>query len=216
MTDRPEKDSAPSRLPVGVWGSAVTVVSLGALALFVLVVVGLLASDIAYLRRAGVSFGDFLRILGSPEVRSGIWLSVQTSLVSLLLVVLVSVPVGFGLSRLESSRGAGMRVVYSVLNAVIDVPIVLPPVVIGLSLLAFFGTVFGEAIREALKAGGLTVVSGIGIVLCQFLVSISYCVRAVKASFDSVDRRLEAVAMSLGLTPGRTFWSITLPLSSMA
>ena len=96
---------------------------------------------------------------------------------------------------------------------IVDVPIVLPPVVIGLSLLAFFGTPVGEMIKTGLKKGDWSLVSGIGIVLCQFLVSVSYSIRATKASFDAVDRRLEHVALSLGCSQWRAFRRVTLPLA---
>jgi len=90
---------------------------------------------------------------------------------------------------------------------------VLPPVVIGLSLLAFFGTPAGATIKSALKTGNWSMVSAIGIVLCQFLVSVSYAIRATKASFDSVDRQLEQVALSLGCSRLRAFRKVTLPLA---
>ena len=47
----------------------------------------------------------------------------------------------------------------------------------------------------------------------QFLVSVSYCIRAVKASFDEVDKELEDVALTLGCTPFQCFRRITMPLA---
>ena len=183
-----------------------SVVSLSVLALFVFVILVLLASDVAYLVVHDVSWGDFGDILTSRAVRSAIRMSLITSLTSLLLVVAFSVPIGYALSRY---RFPG----HTLLNTMVDVPIVLPPVVIGLSLLAFFGTPVGDAIRLAMKSGGWSMISGIGIVLCQFLVSVSYAIRATKASFDSVDRRLEHVALTLGCSRWRAFRTVTLPLA---
>jgi molybdate transport system permease protein len=50
-------------------------------------------------------------------------------------------------------------------------------------------------------------------VLCQFFISVSYAIRAAKAAFDDVSRRLEDIALTLGCTPWQTFWRVTLPLA---
>jgi len=199
---------------VGRRANPLSVISLALLGVFVLVIAVLLAADIAYLFNHDVSAADLWRILTSEEVAAAIRLSLITSLVTLALVVVFAVPIGYALSRY---RFFG----HALLNTIVDVPIVLPPVVIGLSLLAFFGTPLlaffgtpvGGAIKAALSKGDWTLVSGIGIVLCQFLVSISYCIRATKASFDSVDRNLEQVALSLGCSQWGAFWRVTLPLA---
>ena len=202
--DRPERCPPP----VGPRISALRLVSIGFLALFVLIILVLVGADVAYLVSRGLSFGDVWGILTSRSVLSAVRLSIITSLITLLLVMVFSVPVGYALSRYRFFGSA-------VANAIVDVPIVLPPVVIGLSLLAFFGTGIGQDIKAALHRGtGWSLVSGIGIVLCQFLVSISYCIRAAKASFDSVDRTLEHVALSLGCSPWQAFCRVTLPLAA--
>ena len=182
------------------------IATLGFLALFVLIILVLVASDVHYLVDKKISLGEVWRILTSTDVLAAIRMSILTSLTTLALVILFSVPAGYALSRYRF-RG------HAVVNAIVDVPIVLPPVVIGVSLLAFFATPLGEMIKAGLKGAGWSLVSGIGIVLCQFLVSISYSIRATKASFDSVDRGLEHVAMSLGCSPGRAFWRVSLPLA---
>ena len=186
--------------------SLLAVVTLGFLCLFVLIILLLLVSDVAYLSYRKVSFHELWRILSSAEVLAAIRLSIITSLITLALVMVFALPIGYALSRY---RFPG----HAILNTIVDVPIVLPPVVIGLSLLAFFGTPAGGWIKNLLKAADWSLISGIGIVLCQFLVSISYCIRAAKASFDSVDRRLEHVALSLGRSQWGAFWRVTLPLA---
>ena len=49
--------------------------------------------------------------------------------------------------------------------------------------------------------------------MCQYIVSVSYCIRATKSSFDDVDRRLEHVALSLGCSHWQAFCRVTLPLA---
>jgi len=187
----------------GARANSLSISSLTFLALFVLAILVLVVADVAYLVQRRVSLWD---ILTSAEVLAAIRLSAVTSLVSLLIVIVLSIPVGYALSRYRF-RG------HSIINAIVDVPIVLPPIVIGLSLLAFFGTWVGEAIKEGLRTAGWTLRSGIGIVLCQVLVAVSYSIRATKVSFDAVDPRLEHVAMSLGCSPWAAFRRVTLPLA---
>lgn len=192
--------------PVGSPVHLLSIVSLSFLGLFALVILSLVAADIAYLVRRGVTPADFWNTLISPQVLSGIRLSLITSAITLALVLFSAVPVGYALSRYRFPGSA-------VLNAIVDAPIVLTPVVIGLSLLAFFGSPLGGWIKAALEQGGWTLDSAIGIVLCQFLVSASYCIRATKASFDAVDRGLENVALTLGCSRWAAFWRVTLPLA---
>ena len=191
---------------VGSKRSRLRFTALAFLATFVLIVAVLVAADVAYLVHWKVSPASLYRILMSPEVLYALRLSVITSVITLVLVMVCAVPVGYALSR---CRFPG----HALVNTVVDVPIVLPPVVIGLSLLAFFGTPVGGWIKIALKSLNVSLISGVGIVMCQFLVSVSYCIRATKASFDSVDRRLEHVALSLGCSPWGAFRRVTLPLA---
>ena len=102
---------------------------------------------------------------------------------------------------------------HSIINTFVDMPIVLPPVVLGISLLAFFGSPIGNWIKEVLQHYGISLVSSVGIVMCQYIVSVSYCIRAMKASFDNVDQRLEHVSLTLGCSQEQTFLRVTLPLT---
>ena len=195
-----------SHPPAGSRAHVLSVSSLGTLIAFLGLVGVLLAADVAYLVHQGMGWPDVWELVTSPEVRGAIGLSLLTSGITLALVVVFAVPVGYALSRYRF-RG------HSVLNAIVDVPIVLPPVVIGLSLLAFFGTDLGRDVRDALARADVSLVGVFGIVLCQFFVSISYAIRSMKASFDSVDRSLERVAMTLGCSPIGAFSRVTMPLA---
>lgn len=176
------------------------------LGLFVLFVLLLVVADVVYLAGRGYGPADVWRTLTGDEVLGGIRLSLMTSMITLLLVIATAVPIGYALSRYRFPGRA-------LINTIVDAPIVLTPVVVGLSLLAFFGTPVGGWIRELIESGGWRLDSAIGIVLCQFLVSVSYCIRATKASFDAVDAELEHVALTLGCTQWQAFRHVTLPLS---
>lgn len=174
--------------------------------LFGLLVLVLVFSDAAYLYSHKVSIKDIFHILTSQEIRSAIYLSVITSICSLILVVIFSVPIAYALSR---QRFPG-KIFF---NVMVDVPLILPPVVIGVSLLAFFGSPVGLEVKALLQKSNIYLISGFGIVLCQFIVSIPYCIRACKATFDSNDKTLENVAMTLGCSEWQAFKKVSLPLA---
>jgi len=84
-------------------------------------------------------------------------------------------------------------------------------VVVGVSLLIFFRTALGRWI-EGLP-GLQFVYTPKGIVLCQFLLSASYGIRAAKSAFDGADERLERLALTLGCTHGQAFRMVALPMA---
>ncbi len=138
--------------------------------------------------------------LGTREIRYSIGLSLVTCTVSALLALLLAVPVGYLLSR---GRFAGK----SVLDAALDIPIVLPPMVVGLCLLIFFQTTAGKLI-ERIVPFTYTVA---GVVLAQFVIGAAFAVRTMRGVFDHLSARPEDVAMTLGCSRGRAVWLVTLP-----
>lgn len=177
----------------------VSVGAIAVLAAFILAVLVLVAADLLYAKP-----GTILRVLAKPEVRHAIYLSLVTTSITLVLVIAVSVPAGYALSRYRFPGSV-------VLDAIVDMPVVLPPVVVGVSLLVFFRTSAGQWI-ESLP--GLQFVYTVqGIVLCQFFLSASFAIRAAKASFDGIDRRLEHLALTLGCTRGQAFFRVSLPMA---
>ncbi|MGQ9589815.1 MAG: ABC transporter permease [Planctomycetota bacterium] len=168
------------------------------LAVFLAGIAAVLAADLSYVDRDA-----FRAALSSEPVRAAIALSAKTSAATLALVLIVAVPTGYALSRF---RFPGRTIA----DAVVDLPIVLPPVVIGVSLLVFFQTAPGRWVEGTLLRFVYTVP---GIVLCQFAVSASYAIRSAKAAFDSSDPALEELALTLGSTRTQAFFRVALPLA---
>jgi len=167
---------------------------------FVGFVVLLIAADLFYINRQAVT-----TVLTSAFIRDALWLSLWTSFATTLLAVFFAVPMGYSLSRY---RFPGRALV----DAVVDLPIVFPPLVAGLTLLVFFSqTAFGRWIQEDL--GIEFIFRRKGIILCQFLVAASYAIRSAKTAFDNVDRRYENVALTLGCTRASAFRRVSLPLA---
>jgi len=187
------------RSPVtGFQGRIFAAAVLSVVALFVAVVLVLIAADVSYLNLEAVK-----ETLRSPEIRSALWLSLWTSALAAVIGLLFAAPMGYALSRF---RFPG----HTLVDSIVDLPIILPPLVVGLSLLVFFQTGLGRWIEGT----GLTFVyQKKGIVLCQFLVSASFGIRAAKVAFDSIDPRLEHVAMTLGCTRAGAFFRVALPMA---
>jgi molybdate transport system permease protein len=183
-----------------------SVLCMGMLLICVAVVVGLIVADISYLAAQHFSAEEIWKLFTAESILRALRLSLITSLTTLALVIITAVPAGYALSRY---RFPG----HALCNTLVDVPIFLPPVVIGISLLAFFGFGIGHSLKQALSGVGISLVSWIGIVLCQYVISMSYGIRSIKAAFDTGLRELEQVACTLGCSQWQAFWRVALPLA---
>lgn len=138
-------------------------------------------------------------------LREALLLSSWTSLVSLVVVVVSGIPIAYVLAR---SRFPGIRFV----DALIDLPIILPPSVAGIALLAAFGR--RGLLGESFERFGISLAfSTIAVIIAQSFVSAPFFIRTARAGFSRIDRSIEEAAADLGATPFRVFWHITLPLS---
>jgi|TARA_B100000959_G_scaffold145009_1_gene152283 molybdate transport system permease protein len=103
---------------------------------------------------------------------------------------------------------------HALLNGIIHLPLVLPPVVVGFFLLSLLGRQgpVGAFLHDAF---GLTVAfTWQGAAIASSIMSFPLMVRAIRLSIENVDSGLEAAARTLGASPFRVFYSITLPLIS--
>ena len=167
---------------------------------FIVFVFVLIAADILYVDKQAI-----LEALTSRFVLAALWMSIWTSSLSTLLALLFAVPMGYALSRF---RFPGRFLA----DAVVDLPIVFPPLVVGLTLLVFFSqTALGRWIQGDL--GLEFVFQPKGIVLCQFVAAASFAIRSAKTAFDDVDLRFENVALTLGCTQWGSFCRVSLPLA---
>lgn len=142
----------------------------------------------------------------SAEEWGVIFLSLKVSGVA----VAASLPIAFGLAwALARGRFPG-RIL---LEALVHLPLVLPPVVTGWLLLLAFGT-NGPAGRWFAETLGLTFMfRWTGAALAAAIMALPLMVRAIRLSIEAVDRRLEQAAQTLGATRARVFATITLPLA---
>ncbi len=138
--------------------------------------------------------------LSTPEIQYSVKLTMVSCLLAAVLSLCVGIPMGYILSRF---RFPGKNL----LDALMDVPIVLPPLVVGLSLLILFQFWPFRTIASAV------VFQLPAVVLSQFMVAAAFAVRVMRATFDQIDTRLENVALTLGCTRAQAFGMVVLPQS---
>jgi molybdate transport system permease protein len=127
-----------------------------------------------------------------------------------VLATLVSMPLGVAAGWLLARRTFPGKAVVETLLAL---PLVLPPVATGFLLLQLFGR--HSPVRRALDAMGIPVVfTWKAVVIAMAVMSFPLIVLTVRAGFEQVDRRYEQVAATLGARPWRVFTTITLPLAA--
>jgi molybdate transport system permease protein len=146
--------------------------------------------------------------LSSPTALTALRLSLFTTAISLVVTLALGTPLAYVLARGEF-RGRRL------LDAVVDLPIVVPPAVAGLALLLVFGR-FG-LLGPPLRALGVQLsFTTAAVVMAQVFVASPFYVRAARSGFVAVDRTLEAASATLGMGPLRTFAFITVPLAAPA
>ena len=145
-------------------------------------------------------------MLLSPEEWGIVALSLRVSAVAIGFAL----PIAFGLAWLLARGRFPGKVL---LDALVHLPLVLPPVVTGWMLLLAFGT-NGPAGRFFAGTLGLTFMfRWTGAALAAAVMALPLMVRAMRLSIEAVDRRLEGAARTLGAGPWRTFFTVTLPLT---
>jgi molybdate transport system permease protein len=118
-----------------------------------------------------------------------------------ILALWTAVPLGYVLSRFRF-RGKAL------LDALLDVPIVLPPLVVGLALLILFQTAPGRFLEERVVGVTFAIPS---VILAQYAVATAFAVRTLRVTFDQISPRQEQVALSLGCSRGQAFWWVVFP-----
>jgi len=172
--------------------------AIGSLAFEVLFVGAVVVALIAY-----TDASTFLQAVTADETLFSIKLTLLTVTVSTAISMLLAIPAGYALSNYRFPFS-------SVIDTLLDLPIVLPPVAAGFALLILFGYYLGDPMEEI---GLFLPHSQIGIVVAQFFATMTFAVRSVRAALESVNARLPAVARTLGSNRWRAFRRVTLPLA---
>jgi molybdate transport system permease protein len=178
---------------------------------FSVVLVAALALALAFLTLpvvaifADTSPGQLLDSLGDASARDALRLSLETSLIALAIVLAVGTPAAY---LLATRRFRGHALVVTL----VELPLVLPPAVAGIGLLAALGPngILGSLVADT---GVRLVLATAGVVVALVFVSAPYYLRQAQASFAALDPALLEASRTLGAGEARTFARVALPVA---
>jgi molybdate/tungstate transport system permease protein len=151
------------------------------------------------------SFNSINEAIGSDEVQASVWLSLWTSMAGTILFSFFAIPLAYLLARKNF-------LFKSLVNGIIDVPIIIPHSAAGIAVL-------GIITRDSFlgRTGELFGIKFIGnpagIILAMSFVSIPFLINSARDGFAAVPERLEKIALTLGASPIRVFFTVSLPLA---
>ncbi len=141
-----------------------------------------------------------------PEVWQAIWLTVRLSSIVTLILLIAGTPIAWWLSRTQSTWKAPVA-------AVVALPLVLPPTVLGFYLLLAMGPQgWVGQLTQSLGLGLLPFTFG-GLVVASVIYSLPFAVQPLQRAFEAVGRRPLEVAATLRASPLDAFFSVVLPLA---
>jgi len=149
--------------------------------------------------------GELISSLGDESAREALRLSLMTSGIALALIVLIGTPAAYLLAT-RSFRGRSAAI------TLIELPLVVPPAVAGIGLLAAFGPegILGGAIEDA---GVRLVFETAGVVVALVFVSSPFYFRQAQSAFESLEPELLESSLSLGANEAQTFLHVAIPVA---
>ncbi|MGA3109466.1 MAG: ABC transporter permease [Candidatus Bathyarchaeia archaeon] len=149
------------------------------------------------------SLSGLLLALNNSEAVSAIALTVYTSGLTALVAVVLGVPLGYLLGKYQFPGR-------SLIDSIIEIPLMIPHTVAGIALITIFGS--AELVGAVFNGYGIKLTNNvIAIVLTLIFVSATYTVKQVEEAIKSLDPKLELVSRSLGASSTFTFVKVTLP-----
>lgn len=211
MTAAPIVGRSPARSDRRFW------IAIGALGgSYVVLIAAMVLAEATY-----TTWGDVTRLLRSEAIRFSVALSLISCTITTILCLWIATPLAYLLSRWDDAAWGRwlddrvpvpgvaplLRRAKLLIDALIDIPIVLPPLVVGLCLLILFGRWPMSWLQEHWRITYAVP----SIIIAQFTVSCAFAVRALRVTFDGISPRTEQVALTLGCSRGQAFWLVTLP-----
>jgi sulfate transport system permease protein len=146
---------------------------------------------------------QFLRALSRPAFQSAFWLTMQITAITVPVTTALGIVTALVIAR-RRFPGRGL------INALVDLPFALSPVVIGLSLFLVYGS-HGWLGRSFEDLGLRIIFAMPGMVLATIFVCLPFVIREVIPVLREIGTDQEEAAYTLGASPWRTFWRVTLP-----
>jgi len=150
--------------------------------------------------------GELVSALRSDVAKDALVVTFETNLIALALILLLGTPTAYW----AATRRSRLR---DLVVTLIELPLVLPPAVAGIGLLAAFGRL--GLLGGTLDALGIDVAfNKVAVVLAVTFVASPFYVRTAVSAFEALDPNLPAAARTLGAGPGGVFFRVALPLAA--
>jgi molybdate transport system permease protein len=147
--------------------------------------------------------GELIDSLGEPGALDALWLSLRVTAISLAIILVLGTPAAYFLAT-RSFRGKALAV------TLVELPLVLPPAVAGIALLAAVGP--SGILGGAVDAAGIELtLQTAGVVVALTFVASPFYIRQAIAAFASVDRTLLDASRTLGASEARGFFRVMIP-----
>lgn len=221
MTHRGPENRLPRHWNLSFWWA---MLSFGII--YLSLIVAMLIADLQF-----ASVSDVRALMSDPQVQYSIWLSLISCTISAILSLWVAVPTGYVLARLTRNRLErrlatrpvllrALQFLRHMLDTLLDIPILWPPLVVGISLLVLFQTPLGRwadvQIAGILSSLGFQGTHGItyeipAVVLAQFTVAAAFAIRTMRDNFEQINDRPEQIAETLGASHAQVFALVAFP-----
>ncbi len=149
---------------------------------------------------------ELVSSLGEPQALDALWLSLLTTTIAMAVILLIGTPAAYLLAT-RSFRGRNLLV------TLVELPLVVPPAVAGIGLLAAFGP--AGLLGGAISGSGIRLVfETAGVVVALVFVASPFYLRQAQAAFESVDPSWSSASRTLGASEARTFGRIAIPAAA--
>jgi len=174
--------------------------------LYVLIILAIIILLFLFIPLAKMIFGSdlsmLLETLKEKDVVGSIWLTMKVSLMATFFVIITGLPVAFVIARYNFFGK-------SFVEALIDIPTMIPHTAAGIALLMVFGQ---GSISDGFESIGVEFIdTELGIMIAMMFLSSTYLINGAKEGFKKVDVKLEKVARTLGANPFQVFLRISVP-----
>jgi len=146
-----------------------------------------------------IKISDILSLFSNKRFINAIVFGLKTSLIATFLSGVLGIPTGYFLAR-------NKKFFSKIIETVFDIPIIVPPLIIGVFFLILFNTNFVKSFYNFI----FTIY---GAIIVQFFISFPYTLKAAKSTFEIIPEKYEQIAMTLGASPFRSFFDTTFKLS---
>ena len=148
---------------------------------------------------------NLIDAITNPIVTSALFLSLITSFIAIIIVIIIGIPVAHIITKSNSKF-------IKYVDYTIELPIILPPVVVGFAMLMTFGR-NGPVGKYLLEFGISVPFTTIAVILAQIFVAFPFFLRSVRLGLSNINTDFEDIGSSLGMNPLKRFFYINLPLA---